>query len=204
VNAPAARQTGETCVTVKTIRAPLGSQNVSVVRRCAAGPLAAIQGRELRSRVIDASRPLPGEPDAEPEDDDPELVPPPAPPAGEEDVADPPPDDEDVPVNDAAPPVTVPVDGTPLPDGAEGTVGVGAGAGTGGGSGRVGTGSEGTETVGEGSVTGGGDGTTSAKAAPAPAAVARTPAAIAKARVLLPPTFITWITRLRRFRMRAK
>jgi hypothetical protein len=189
-------------VTVKKIRAPLGSQNVSVVRRWAAGPLAAIQGRELRSRMIDAWRPLPGGLDAESEDGDPELVPPPDPPAGEEDVADPPPDDENVPVNDAAPSVTVPVDGTPLPDGAEGTVGVGAE--TGGGSGSVGTGSEGTETVGEGSVTGGGDGTTSAKAAPAPAAAARTPAAIAKARVLLPPTSITWITRLRRYRMRAK
>jgi hypothetical protein len=204
VNPPAERQTGETCVTVKTIRAPLGSQNVSVVRRCAAGPLAAIQGRELRSRVIDASRPLPGEPDAEPEYADPDVVPPPDPPADEDDVPDPPPDDEDaLPGNDDTPPVTVPVEGTPLTGGVEGAVG-GAGAETGGGAGSVGTGSEGTGTGSGGGVTGGGEGTTSAKAAPAPPPAARIAAAIASVLLLLLATSITWITGLRRFRMRAK
>jgi hypothetical protein len=206
VNEPTERQTGETCVTVKTIRAPLGSQNVSVVRRCAAGPFAAIHGRELRSCVMDASRPLSREPDVEPEDDepeddDPELAPP-DPPAAGDDAADPPLEDEAPPAKDVTASVTDPVDGTPLSDGAEGTVG--AGEDTDGGSGVVGTGSEGTDRVGAGSVTGGGGGMTSATAAPAPAPAARSATAIAIVLVLPQLTSTTWITPFRPFRVRAK
>jgi hypothetical protein len=68
LNEPAARQTGEICVTVKTTRAASGSWNVSVVRRCDLGPCAAIHGRELRKRAIDErDRPRSAEPDEDPE-----------------------------------------------------------------------------------------------------------------------------------------
>ena len=53
VKCPTARQTGETCVTVKTTGAAAGNRNVSVVRRSPFGPCSAIQGRELRKRAID-------------------------------------------------------------------------------------------------------------------------------------------------------
>jgi hypothetical protein len=197
VKVPTSRHTGETCLTVKTTRAPAGSRNVRIVRRRAFGPCAAIHGRELRSREIVALRVPGGEPvlDCEPAldcelalDCEPELP------------------EEEGPVKDevdAIPPIGG-ADGRP---GAVGTAAGAEGAGAEGAGGRPGSGG----TVTDGAVTGGtvtagsvgvGMGRGSANASPAPVPAART-AAIASGRSSLPSS-ITEITPFGPFQVRAK
>jgi hypothetical protein len=175
VNRPTTRQTGETCLTVKTTREASRSRKVRVVRRRALGPWAAIQGRELCRRAIEVSPPVRDDEDrceADP-DPDPEAEPPAArdlldatPAIGEVDVATP---------GDGAVACVEGMEGVEGTDGVDGADGgVGAGRAGRGGAGRVGTG-----TGRGGGVTTGGGGRTSADADPAPTHTAAIPAAAA-------------------------
>ena len=184
VNVPATRQTGETCLTVKTTRAASGSRKVSVVRRRAFGPRVAIQGRELRRCAIELRPPVRRDEDCCEFDPEPEL------PVDAEPTVD---------RLDAMPAIGA-VAGAEGMDGADGTDGVegtDGEVGRGGGAGRDGTG---TGRAGVGTV---GVGRTSAKAVRAPMPAATITTAAAAHRTIL-GTSITLITRFGLFRLRAK